>query len=78
MRDLLKLVLRLDLRKTDDLCGQVFWDLPLVQLPWNDLAQFHRVNAWMWVVFPRDINAKYLRMSDTDVVCFLEVKLFIS
>ena len=78
MRDLPESVLRFDLRKIDDLCGQVFRDLLLVQLPWNDLAQFRGDHPWMWVVFPRDIDAKYLRMPDTDVVCFLEMKLFIS
>jgi hypothetical protein len=74
--DLPKPVLRLDLCKVDDLRGKIFGNLSLVKLSRNDLTQFCRDNAWVRVVFARDVDTEYIGITDADVICFLEMELY--
>ena len=76
LSDLSESVLWLNLREVDYFGCKVLWYLSFVELTRNNLAQLSRNHARMWVVFARDVDAKYVRILDADVVRLLEVALY--
>lgn len=75
MRNLPKPVLGFDLRKVDNLCGEIFRDFPFVKLTRNDLAQLSWNNTWMRIFFARDVYTEDIKIPNADVIGFLKVEL---
>jgi len=69
-------VLWLNLREVDYLGGKILWYLSFVELTRNNLAELGRNHTRMRVVFARDVDTKYIRILNANVVRFLKVALY--